>query len=499
MFLIIDPKEVFMASTKSILHNLNVVSCSLLMTCAPCCMLSAAEAPATAKAEHSSAKQLSREFASIAKIATPAVVSIRTQYAAKRSEPQRSEGWEDQPNDPFQDEFWQRFFGFPTPQRPEKKAPKMAQGSGFVVSKDGYILTNNHVVQDADQITVLLNDGREFTAKTIGTDPNTDIALLKIDGENFPYLKLGNSDQIDIGEWVIAIGNPLGLQASVTVGVVSAKGRNDLDIARVEEFIQTDAAINRGNSGGCLLNLEGEVVGMNTAIASNTGGYMGIGFAIPSNLLEHIMDQLRNSGHVVRGFLGVSLQKIDAKLAQAFNLSKSEGALVSEVVKDSPADKAGLRSGDVILKINNLLIENAGSLRNSVSMLKPGETVLLTVMRNKKEMVIRATVGTHPENEIAAVEVQNKVGVLVQDLTADLAQQLGYETDKGVLIKYIDPSSNASDVGLKRGQVILSVNQTPVRTAEEFYKVVQENASNKRLLLQIKAGQTVRYVTIELQ
>lgn len=491
-----------MVSTKSIRHNLNVVSCSLMMTCAPCCMLSslsAAEAPATAKAEHNSAKQLSREFASIAKIATPAVVSIRTQYAAKRAEQQRSEGWEDQPNDPMQDEFWQRFFGFPQPQRPEKKTPKMAQGSGFVVSQDGYILTNNHVVQDADQITVLLNDGNEFTAKVIGTDPNTDIALLKIDGSNLPHLKLGDSDQIDIGEWVIAIGNPLGLQASVTVGVVSAKGRNDLDIARVEEFIQTDAAINRGNSGGCLLNLEGEVVGMNTAIASNTGGYMGIGFAIPSNLLKHIMDQLRNDGRVVRGFLGVSLQKIDAKLAQAFNLPKSEGALVSEVVKDSPADKAGLRSGDVILKINNLLIENAGSLRNSVSMLKPGETVLLTVVRNKKEMVVRATVGTHPETEMAAVDVQNKVGVLVQDLTPDLAQQLGYETDKGVLIKYIDPNSNASDVGLKRGQLILSVNQTPIHSADEFYRVVKENTSNKRLLLQIKAGQTVRYVTIELQ
>lgn len=488
-----------MYSTRSALRNL--FSCRLLVPSAALIMtmgsLSAVSTESNSTAVLSAAKQLSKEFAATAKNATPAVVSIRTQYSIKRSAQSRDE-WDEQPGHPLQDEFWQRFFGFPNPQQPEKKQPKMAQGSGFVVSPDGYILTNNHVVENADQITVLFNDTREFPAKVIGLDPNTDIALLKVDADHLPYLKLGDSNSIDIGEWVIAIGNPLGLQASVTVGVVSAKGRNDLDIARVEEFIQTDAAINRGNSGGCLLNLEGEVMGMNTAIASNTGGYMGIGFAIPSNLLKHVMEQLRTNGHVVRGFLGVSLQKIDAKLAQAFNLDKSEGALVSEVVKESPADKAGLQSGDVILKINNLSVENAGSLRNNISMLKPGEKILLTVMRNKKEMVLHVSVGTHPENEIAASEVQNKIGLLVQELTPELAQQLGYETDKGVLIKYVDPNSNANDVGLKRGQLIISVNQAPVRSVEEFYRLVQEQAANKRVLLQVKAGQAVRYITVEL-
>ncbi|MBS0655793.1 MAG: trypsin-like peptidase domain-containing protein, partial [Verrucomicrobia bacterium] len=248
-----------MASTTSILRRMNL----LLLVCAPYCVqpLSAAGAPATM----SVAKQVSMEMAAIAKAATPAVVSVRTQFSSKRPEP-RSEGWDEQPNDPSQDEFWQRFFGFPQP-RQEKRAPRMGQGSGFIVSHDGYILTNNHVVQDADQITVLLNDEREFIASVIGADPNTDIALLKIDADELSHLELDDSDKIEPGEWVMAIGNPLGLQASVTVGVISAKDRNNLDIARVEEFIQTDAAINRGNSGGCLLNLDGKVIGMNTAIA----------------------------------------------------------------------------------------------------------------------------------------------------------------------------------------------------------------------------------------
>ncbi len=445
----------------------------------------------------SAAKQLSKEFTMVAKSATPAVVSIRTQFSANRP---RGDWDEADQADPFQDEFWQRFFGFPMPkQNPERKAPKMGLGSGFLISADGFVVSNNHVVADADQITVVFNGGDEFTAKIVGADPNTDIALLKIDGKELPYLKFGDSNDLEIGEWVMAIGNPLGLQASCTVGVVSAKGRTDLDIARVEEFIQTDAAINRGNSGGCLLNLDGEVVGMNTAIASNTGGYMGVGFAIPSNLIKHVVQQLQTTGHVVRGYLGVSLQKIDAKLAQAFNLTKNEGALVAEVVKDSPADQAGLKSGDVVLKINGKSIETAGNLRNMIAFMKPDEQIKLDIIRNKQPMQIVATVGTHPEAEIAASDIQSKLGILVQELTPDTAQQLGYESDKGVLIRYVDPNSGAQDIGLKRGQLILSVNQIPVRTVEEFYKVVQQNASHKRLLLQIKAGQAVRYVTLELK
>ncbi|MBS0656354.1 MAG: DegQ family serine endoprotease [Verrucomicrobia bacterium] len=489
-----------MASTKSIFCSINLLSSSLLMACAPCCTqsLSAAVDPPIEQVKVSVAKQVSMEFAAMAKAATPAVVSVRIQYPARRAELQPPQGWEGLPNDQLPDEFWKHFFGLPMP-LPEKRVPIMGLGSGFIVSQDGYILTNNHVVHDADSISIFLNDGREFPAKVIGADPSTDIALVKIDADKLPYLELADSNKMEPGEYVMAIGNPLGLQASVTVGVVSAVGRDDLDLAPIESFIQTDAAINRGNSGGCLLNTDAKVIGMNTAIASDTGGSMGIGFAIPSNLLKPVMQQLRTTGHVVRGFLGVALQRIDAKLAQAFKLPRAEGALVAEVVKGGPADKAGLHSGDVILKINNLPVENAGSLRNFVAMHKPGETLLLTIHRHNKEMVLQVTIGTHPESEMAAADVQNKTGILVQDLTPDLAQQLGYEMDKGVLIKYVSPNSNAYEMGLKQGQLIMSVNQVPVQSSEEFYRAVQKSAPNKRLLLRIKAGQVVRYVTIELR
>jgi serine protease Do len=437
------------------------------------------------------ARQLSKEFATIAKRATPAVVSIRSQFSSRRHA--RSEGWDEQ--DP--DDIWQRFFGFPLPQ-PERRGPKMGLGSGFFISNDGYLLTNNHVIDEAEQITVVLNNGEEYTAKVVGTDANTDIALLKVDAKNLPFLELGNSNDIEVGELVMAIGNSLGLQATCTVGVVSANDRVDLGIAPVENFIQTDAAINRGNSGGCLLNIDGEAIGMNTAIASMTGGYMGIGFAIPSTIIKPVVEQLRATGHVVRGYLGFTLQKIDAKLAQSFGLERSEGALVAEVVQNSPADKAGIKSGDIVLKVDGTAIANIGELRNLIAFMKPEKTITLTVLRNKKELEIKAVVGTHPDSELAANDMQSKLGFIVQDLTPDAAQKLGYESEKGVLIRHVESDSYASELGLKRGQLILSVNQIPVSNTEEFYKVMQQHASSKRVLLQIRAGQVVRYVTLDL-
>lgn len=447
-------------------------------------------APITAP-KHSLLKEMSKEFAQIAKKALPAVVSVRTQYN-QRSQSQSQESQ----NQPFPDDFFERFFGFPMP---EQRGPRKGQGSGFVVTDDGYILTNNHVVRDAEQITVSFTDAREYPAKVIGLDPNTDIALLKIEATNLPFLVLDNSDELEIGEWVMAVGSPLRLQGSVTVGVVSAKGRSELDIAPVEQFIQTDAAINMGNSGGCLLDMDCKVVGMNTAIATNNGGYMGIGFAIPSNILKHVMEQLREHGQVTRGYLGVSLQKIDAKLATVFNLDKSEGALVAEVVKDSPADKAGLKSGDVVLKINGKLVENVGSLRSTIALMKPEEKITLTVMRDKKPLEVAVSVGAHPESELAFSDIQNQLGILVQDLTPELAQQLGLDRDNGVIIKNVDPNSPAQEAGLRRGQVILSVNQKPVNTTEEFFAVMKEAANQKHVLLQVKAGQVVRYITLDLE
>lgn len=450
-------------------------------------------APITAP-KQSLVREMSKEFAQIAKKALPAVVSVRTQYTVRS----QSQGHEEmnQPFGPFPDDFFERFFGFPMP---EQRGPRKGQGSGFVVTSDGYILTNNHVVRDAEQITASFTDGREYPAKVIGTDPNTDIALLKIEATNLPFLALDNSDNLEIGEWVMAVGSPLRLQGSVTVGVVSAKGRSELDIAPIEQFIQTDAAINMGNSGGCLLDMDCKVVGMNTAIATNNGGYMGIGFAIPSNILKHVMDQLRDNGHVTRGYLGVSLQKIDAKLASAFNLDKSEGALVAEVLKDSPADKAGLKSGDVVLKINGKLVENVGSLRSTIALMKPEETITLVVMRDKKPVEVSVTVGAHPESELAFSDIQSQLGILVQDVTPELAQQLGLDRDHGVIIKNVDQNSPAQEAGLRRGQVILSVNQKPVNTTDEFFKVMKEVANQKHVLLQVKAGQVVRYITLDLE
>ncbi|MCE5294877.1 MAG: DegQ family serine endoprotease [Chlamydiales bacterium] len=436
-------------------------------------------------------KEMSKEFAGIAKKALPAVVSVRTQYSQKSSQQ-----FDEQNGQPFGNDFFERFFGFPMP---EQKGPRKGQGSGFCVSADGYILTNNHVVREAEQITVSFNDGREFAAKVIGSDPNTDIALLKIEATDLDYLVLDDSDNLEIGEWVMAVGSPLRLQGSVTVGVVSAKGRSELDIALVEQFIQTDAAINMGNSGGCLLDMDCKVVGMNTAIASNNGGYMGIGFAIPSNILKLVMDQLRNNGRVTRGYLGVSLQKIDSKLASAFNLDRSEGALVAEVVKDSPADRAGLKSGDVVLKINGKLVENVGALRSTIALMKPDEKITLRVMRNKNLMDVTVTIGAHPETDAGNNEIQNQLGIALQDLTPELASQLGLDLDHGVMIKNVDPNSPAQDAGLRRGQIILSVNQKPVETTEEFFQAIKDLGEQRHVLLQVKAGQIVRYITLDLE
>lgn len=478
-------------NTMQKLRYTSLAAIALLLSCPNFSYAKEVEAPKQTK---SLIKQMSKEFALISKKVLPAVVTVRTQYPQK-TRPQERDSMRDQYG-PFQEDFWERFFGFPMP---EQRGPKKGQGSGFVVSEDGYILTNNHVVHDADQISISLADGREVPAKLIGADQNTDIALLKIDATNLDFLVLADSDELDIGEWVMAVGSPHRLQGSVTVGVVSAKGRNELDIAPVEQFIQTDAAINMGNSGGCLLDMDGHVVGMNTAIASNTGGYMGIGFAIPSNILKLVFEQLKATGHVTRGYLGISLQKIDGKLAQAFNLDKSEGALVSEVVKDSPADRAGLKSGDVVVKIDGKYVENVGALRSTIALMKPQETIKLSVIRNKKPLELAATIGIHPENEIALGDIQSKLGILLQDITPELAQQLGIDHDHGVIIKYVDPNNQAQEVGLRRGQIVLSVNQIPVNSTEDFFRVIKEATDQKHILLQIKAGQIVRYITLDLE
>lgn len=441
-------------------------------------------------------ERTSQDFIGVAKSSIPAVVSI--QVKSKTSTPTSGFFEYDLPPEMFQDDFFGRFFGLPRKNK-ESDQVQLSQGSGFITSKDGYILTNNHLVKDASTITVKLNDGREFTGKIIGQDESTDVALIKIDASDLPHINLGNSDALQVGQWVVAIGNPLGLQASLTVGVVSAKGRSNLDIARIEDFIQTDAAINRGNSGGPLLNLKGEVIGINTAIATNySNGYMGIGFAIPSNIAKAVMDQLISTGSITRGYLGILMQEMDADLAQAFDLKKVEGALVAEVIKDSPAEKAGLTQGDVILTINGKPVISIGALRNFIALQKPGTQVTLGVMREQKPLVIALEVGTFQEQQPLAKDepTTNKLGIDVQTLTPDLAKSLKQEESTGVVVTSVKPSSAASLVGIQKGDLIVAVNNSKVTTKQEFDTAIKATPKEKPVLLLMKRGNTTRYVSI---
>lgn len=435
------------------------------------------------------------DFTSVAKKSIPAVVSVKTKGKSKAS----SFGGQ---LDPFEDDIWERFFGIPrrnkeTPQQ----QPSLGQASGFIVSSDGYILTNGHVVQDADEIMVLLGDGREFQAKLVGADSNTDVAILKIEGQNFPYLGLGDSAKAEVGQWVAAIGNPFGLQATLTAGVVSAKGRSNLDLAALEDFIQTDAAINRGNSGGPLLNLDGEVIGMNTALASNTGGYIGIGFAIPSNMIKYVMNELVNNGKVTRGYLGVVLQQVTYDVAMALGLKNVEGALIAEVQDNSPAAAAGLKRGDVIIKFNDRQVDSAGGLRTAVSLMPPGSALTLTVLRNKELVPLNITVGTFPEGAGVGLgaKTETALGIKVQNLTADLAQKFGYGGQKGVVVTEVSPDSPLALIGLKAGSLILEINQKPVHSVEDFNQVASEVKKGSHVLLLVRQDQVTRYVALTIK
>lgn len=432
-----------------------------------------------------------QDFRQVAKQAIPAVVAIKVKskpvHAFKQSDLDDFFG----PNDLFR-----QFFGVP-----ERQAtPQLGQGSGFIISSDGYVITNCHVVKEANEITVVLNDGREFEATTVGTDQNVDVALLKIDAADLPYLELGDSELLDVGQWVIAIGNPLGLQASLTVGVVSAKGRNNLDITQIEDFIQTDAAINRGNSGGPLLDLDSKVIGMNTAIVSNMGsGHMGIGFAIPSAMIQHVVAQLRDGGSVSRGFLGVYMQQVDKSLADAFGLESPQGALVGDLEPDSPASKAGIKQGDILLKYNDTPITNIGALRNKIAMMKPGTKVMFSVLRDKSKIEVPVIVGTHPEQDKLAATTESELGIHVANLTPDLAKKLGVTQEQGVVISQVEQGSLAAWAGILKGTIILEVNRTPVSSVDSFKKAISAVTQGKPILLLVKQGDLKRYISLKVK
>lgn len=445
-------------------------------------------------APDSIAERTASDFTAVAKKTIPAVVSIQVKSSNKGVF-----GGEDE-SDGFNEDFFRFFFG-PGRER-GRTQPTVGQASGFIIKPNGYVLTNSHVVKDASEIKVILNDGREFQGKVVGQDPNTDIALVKIDADGLDYLNFGNSDNLEIGQWVIAIGNPFGLQASLTVGVVSAKGRNNLDLTTIEDFVQTDAAINRGHSGGPLLNLASQVVGMNTAIATNngSGGSIGIGFAIPSNLIQLIVNQLIQKGTVSRGFIGVTLQQIDQELAHAFGLSQVGGAVIADVAKDSPAEKAGLKQGDIVQKYNKLPVTNIASLRNFIALMTPGTQINLSILRNGTPKDIVVEIGNYPTSSPqVALRKGNKLGFEVQDLTPDIVRKLGLDDEIGVVITDIEQGSTAAWAGLKKGSVILAVNQKDVHSVKEFNEFLEQTPPNRPVLFLIKQGEGVRFVSIKVE
>jgi serine protease Do len=444
-------------------------------------------------------KAFSKMFAPIAQKATPASVFIRVEINPADNENfgQGSPYGEN----PFGDDFLNRFFGFSPNTRPQQPRPQEGQGSGFLVSSDGYIMTNNHVVRGADKIEITLNDGQVRAATLIGTDPGTDLAIIKIekvDDEDYPFLNLGDSEKLEVADWVMAIGNPFQLQASVTVGIVSAKGRQGLRISDYEDFIQTDAAINPGNSGGPLLNLDGDVIGINTAIATRSGGYMGIGFAIPSNIAKHIMNQLIEKGSVTRGFLGIGLQPVDKEIAAGFNLAKAEGILITSVEKNSPAEKAGLKQGDILLELNGKPIKSLDTFRNQISMMDPGTEAKLKVYRQGKSFIIPVKL-TSLSNTATPAIVSQKIGIEIENLSPDLARQLGYSpSEEGVVITKVKPGSPASLAGLRPGYLIQAVNHTKVATTEDYEKTISDNGQNKRIILLVKHGKITRFYSIRI-
>ncbi|SGA10916.1 serine protease HtrA [Chlamydia abortus] len=441
-------------------------------------------------------KEISGGFSKVAEQATPGVVYIESCPKCNRPvhpAPGRR-GPYDNPFDYFNDEFFNRFFGLPT-QKERPMSKEAVRGTGFIVSPDGYVVTNNHVVEDAGKIHVTLHDGQKYPAKVIGLDPKTDLAVIKINAEKLPHLTFGNSDNLKVGDWAIAIGNPFGLQATVTVGVISAKGRNQLHIADFEDFIQTDAAINPGNSGGPLLNIDGKVIGVNTAIVSGSGGYIGIGFAIPSLMAKKIIDQLISDGQVIRGFLGVTLQPIDAELAACYKLDKVYGALITDVVKGSPADKAGLKQEDVIIAYNGREVESLSAFRNAISLMNPNTRVLLKVVREGQVVEIPVIVSQAPQDD--GVSALNRVGIRVQNLNSETAKKLGMTPDsKGVLIVSVEAGSVASSSGIAPGQLILAVNRQKVSSVEELNTVLKDG-NNESILLMVSQGEIIRFVVLK--
>jgi serine protease Do len=465
-------------------------------------------APAEEPKSIDTLRQLGKAFATIAEKASPAVVAIKVDKKVTVNYPQSPFGNQ---VDPFSDDFFDYFFRGRTPQRqpqqpqqprqtPKREYHQTAQASGFIVTADGYILTNNHLVGNVDEVEVTLTDGRKFTAKMVGADPDSDVAVVKIDANNLPFLEMADSDKIEVGEWVVAIGNPFGLSHTVTAGIVSAKGRSGLGISNYEDFIQTDAAINPGNSGGPLVDLDVKVVGINTAIIG-PGGNIGIGLAIPINIAKNAYEQLIKKGKVVRGFLGVGIQDLTPELAESFNIKDTKGVLVPDVAAGSAAEKAGIKAGDVILELDGQPVAKALDLRGRIAMKMPGDEVSIVILRDGKKKTVTATLDEKPpDGKLTGGSSQavEKLGLTVGNLSDDLAQRYDLEGLKGVVVTSVENGSPAASAGIQPGSLIMEVNRNPVENTKEFSEAIEKAAKEGRVMLRIRFENSSIFVVLTL-
>ena len=438
------------------------------------------------------AQILSRAFAIVAKRIKPSVVHIKVERVAAAE-------FRDSPFDMFEDLLRRRFPGrFPPRQRSEAA---VGTGSGVIVDSRGYILTNNHVVGGADNIIVRLSDGREVQAELVGADPDSDIAVIRIAADRLTPAILGDSDDCEVGECVMAMGSPFGLEATVTTGIISARGRSNLNIVEIEDFIQTDAAINPGNSGGPLVNLKGEVIGINSAIFSRSGGYQGVGFAIPINIARTVMKGLIANKRVTASYLGAGLQALTPALARTFGIESPRGALVTEVFADTPAARAGLRRGDVIVQYGKRAIEDDQQLRNLIATTDAGEEVEMVVIRSGKSLTLRVKVEAKPETVVLqqGKQILEALGIEVGDLTPTMRQRLGYETTAwGVLVTSVVRGSTAAGIGIRPGTLILKVDDVEVRTPDELKNALGSARARRGINLVWRTGRFVHGVRLML-
>ena len=422
--------------------------------------------------------------------AAPSVVSV---YSTKTIAARARRG--PLGNDPLFDFFFHR------PQPQQRDFQRQGLGSGFIIDESGYILTNNHVVEDADEVKVKLHDDREIQAEVVGTDPPTDLALLRIEAEDLDPIELGDSDALEVGDWVLAIGNPFGLPQTVSSGIVSAKGRGNVGIVDYENFIQTDAAVNPGNSGGPLVDLNGRVIGINTAIASRSGGNNGIAFAIPVNMAKNIVQQLRGSGKVVRGFLGILISELSPEMAATFDYEGTDGILVQEVHGESPAEKAGLQDGDIITKLDGETVASVQDFRSKVAAKSPGATVNIEVWRDKKTLRLSPELAEAPSSGSAGVIAKEpqKIGISLSDITPQLRRQFSLETAKGVVITDVAPGSPAARAGIQAGDVLTQIGRTEVSSASQAIKILRNSELEKGVRLRLIHDGRGRFVLLKVK